>query len=204
MNKQFVHDSTKGELSRWAKVAPLYKDYGAVLIKTYPSTFLKYYLWPNFLKYYVPPVEFLEYYSTNVDTVPPIAKQWFWYKGNHLFHRTSSMKISILDYHSIFSGAVNAVFLVISISFLWLIKVNVSDKLFQVWILFSSFWLMNMGFSVFASPIALRFQLFPIIVSTTYCFFMMDQIIVRLLILDRTVKTRRNSSIESMLKEEQI
>jgi hypothetical protein len=38
-------------------------------------------------------------------------------------------------------------------------------------------WLVNFGFSVFASPIALRFQLFPILVMTSFAFLFMEYVI---------------------------
>jgi hypothetical protein len=44
-------------------------------------------------------------------------------------------------------------------------------------ILATSLWLLNFGFSVFASPIALRFQLFPIIVSVAFACLFIEYII---------------------------
>lgn len=195
MNKQFIHDSTKGELTRWASVAPLYNEYGAELIKTYPEAFINYYIWPNFLKFYVPPVEFLEYYSTNVDTVPIEAKQWFWFKNNKLTHRTKEMKVTIFSYYPIFSAAINVIYLTICFSLFYLIKVKYSEMLIQLWIVVTFYWLCNLGFSVLASPVALRFQLFPLTLCTAFSGFIIDQVIIRINHSEAERKTLIDNSI---------
>ncbi|EKE05370.1 MAG: hypothetical protein ACD_19C00332G0001, partial [uncultured bacterium] len=59
-------------------------EYGKFLIQKYPSAYIKFYLVPNMLKYYAPPVEFLNTYSTGVDSVQLIAKVWFDYSSNKL------------------------------------------------------------------------------------------------------------------------
>jgi hypothetical protein len=71
MNKGYKKDTLAPNivLRRWATMGPLYADYGAYLIKQYPLTFIQYYLWPNALKYYAPPEEFLETYNAGKDSV---------------------------------------------------------------------------------------------------------------------------------------
>lgn len=176
-NKYKKYDSTVGELKRWANVGPLYKDYGQTLIKAYPYTYLEYYLWPNFLKYYVPPVEFLQNYSTGVDSVPEIAKQWFWYRTNKLKYRTKDMSVSMLNYYPILLGTTNVIFMAMSIAFIFLGGMKASHLIFKVWICAALFWGANLIFSVFASPIALRFQLFPFVLTFILDFLLLDAIL---------------------------
>lgn len=171
------YDSTTGELTKWANVGPIYKDYGFTLIKNYPKTFIEYYIWPNFLKFYVPPVEFLSTYSTGVDTIPPIAKQWFWFNSNKLKHRTPSMEVKVLNFYPILYGSFNVIFITIGISFILLRRIKASYQLSKLLFLFSFYWIINLIFSVFASPIALRFQLFPFLLVTIFIFLILDDIL---------------------------
>ncbi|GAA3946159.1 NAD(P)-binding protein [Chitinophaga oryziterrae] len=177
MQQQFKKDSTAPEMKRWATVAPLYKDYGTFLIKTYPAAFFQYYLFPNALKYYAPPVEFLESYSTGVDSVHPIAQKWFDYKSNKITTVFKDFKVNILDFYPILVGTMNVIFFLGMISFLVLEGYKQHKLMGKGLLLVVCLWLVNFGFSVFASPIALRFQLFPIIVMTSFAFLFMGYII---------------------------
>jgi protoporphyrinogen oxidase len=176
MNNQFKKDSTAGPVKRWATVAPLYADYGSYLIKQYPLAFAKYYLWPNALKYYAPPVEFLENYSTGIDSVQPIAQNWFGYKTNKLKTYFKDLKVNALDFYPVLVGIMNVIFLSTLIGFLFLHGIRLNPSYGKILLLVAGLWLINFGFSVFASPIALRFQLFPILVFLPFSFFLLERI----------------------------
>lgn len=177
MRGEFKNDSTTQELQKWASVGPLLNEYGSTLIKEYPLTFTKKYLWPNFLKYYAPPVEFLENYGFNVDTISPIAKRWFGYSTNKVYRRLSGKKVEILNYYPMVCGAMNAVFVMVGLSFLILGGRKAEGRFFQTWVLFVLFWLANLSFSVFAAPIALRFQVFPLVICFAINWILIDFII---------------------------
>lgn len=191
MIRESKRDTTKGELTNWSKIAPLYKDYASTLIKLYPSTFTQYYLWPNFKKYYAPPVEFLDSYSTRVDTVPPFAKQWFWYPSTKLKIRVKDMNVNTFNYYPVISAVINVLFLTLSISYLFLGFAKNSASFFKLWMLGIIVWILNMGFSVFASPVALRFQLFPFILFLIFDLIILNEIIMQ---------GRKKSNEASMLK----
>lgn len=177
MENQFKNDSTASPLKKWATVGPLMKDYGSFLMKTYPREFIKFYLVPNALKYYVPPVEFLEHYSTGVDSVNQIAKVWFGYKNVKIKTYFKDFNVTILNFMPILSGTMNAVLVLTAISFIFLQGYKVCPQLNRGLILVITLWAANFSFSVFASPIALRFQLFPIIVSLSFTFLLVEFLI---------------------------
>lgn len=182
MEQYSKNDSTIRTLKKWAAVGPLYNDYGRYLIKSYPLTYAKTYLWPNFVKYYSPPVEFLGSYGFNVDTLIPPAKTWFDYPTNKVYTRFKDKYVGILNYYPIICGTLNAVFVMMSISFLILGGRSTDPKLFKIWILFATFWVVNLSFSVFAAPVALRFQLFPLALCLP----------INLLLLDFMLKKERS------------
>lgn len=176
MLDRFKKDSTSNELKRWATVGPLYGDYGAYLMRLYPLTFVQHYLWPNTLKYYSPPVEFLEQYSTGVDSVPPMAQIWFDYKSSKITSRFKSFDVNVLDFLPILAGTLNVLFLFGLFAY-WFLG-GWQNTVFRKGIILSAaFWLVNFGFSVFAAPIALRFQLFPIIISISFTAMFVEYIV---------------------------
>jgi hypothetical protein len=177
MKKLWKKDSTASEIKYWAYVAPLYKDYGSYIIKTYPMAFAQYYLFPNAMKYYAPPVEFLENYSTGVDSVHPIAQNWFRYSSNKITTKFIDFKVDILNFYPILVGTMNVIFFLGLISFFILQGYKQYPQMGKGIFLVVCLWLVNFGFSVFASPIALRFQLFPILVMTSFAFLFMEYVI---------------------------
>lgn len=177
MERQFKGDSTASALKKWATVAPMMKEYGSFLMRTYPGEFTKYYLIPNALKYYAPPVEFLNQYSTGVDSVNETAKIWFNYKNTKISCYFKDFNVSTLDFYPVLSGTMNVVLILSSISFLLLQGYRSHPQLKAGLILVVALWGVNFGFSVFASPIALRFQLFPILISLSFTFLMVEFLI---------------------------
>ncbi|MCS3800122.1 NAD(P)-binding protein [Niastella sp. OAS944] len=171
------NDTSKKDLKRWAAVGPLYSGYGSYIIRKHPLAFLQYYIWPNAVKFYAPPVEFLEQYSTGKDSVAPIAQQWFGYKSRKITSRFKDFDVQILDFLPIMAGMLHIVFLFGLMGYLMFQGYKKQPWLNKAILLVTTFWLLNFGFSVFASPIALRFQLFPIIVSIAFACLFIEYII---------------------------
>ncbi|MBS0027560.1 FAD-dependent oxidoreductase [Chitinophaga sp. 22321] len=177
MDKKFKGDSTASPLKKWATVAPMMGDYGSFLIRAYPNEYFRYYLVPNALKYYAPPVEFLDHYSTGVDSVNEIAQVWFGYKTKKISTYFKDFKVNILNFFPILTGMMNVVLLLLMASFIFLRGYKHYPQLKRGLILVVVLWAVNFGFSVFASPIALRFQLFPILVSLSFTFLLMEYLV---------------------------
>ncbi|MDR3715805.1 MAG: NAD(P)/FAD-dependent oxidoreductase [Puia sp.] len=176
MNLQFKKDSTAGPLKRWASVAPLYADYGQWLIRTYPYAFAEHYLWPNAVKYYAPPVEFLNTYNMGIDSVTQIAQIWFHYKNAKVKTLLKSFDVSTLDFYPILIGVMNVVFLIGSVFYLLLNGLHPKNTFAKIMWLVGGLWIVNFVFSVYASPIALRFQVFPVLVFFSTSLLLIEQI----------------------------
>lgn len=173
MERKFEKDTLITPFEKWAKVAPLYKDYGLLLMKLYPTKYARMYLLPNFVKFYAPPVEFLANYGFLMDSVDTRAAIWFNYKVKKLSTRFSDTRVSALNYYPIISGTMNAVYIMMSISF-FALNGRKNKEIFHLWLLFTLFWVCNLMFSVFASPVALRFQLFPLVLCTILNLVLLD------------------------------
>lgn len=174
MEKQFKGDSTIKPFRKWATVAPFMEEYGSLIIRKYPREYIKYYLVPNALKYYAPPVEFLDSYSTGIDSVQPIASVWFNYRSNKLKTYFKDYRVKVLDFFPVLTGTMNIVLVFSLISFIILNGPRNHPRLKHGMLLVIALWVINLSFSVFASPIALRFQLFPIIVSLSFTVFLVE------------------------------
>jgi len=177
MNNHFKNDTVSSELKRWASMGPLYADYGSYLILQYPLNFLRYFIWPNTIKYYSPPVEFLEQYSTGKDSVNQSAQLWFGYESRKISNRTGTFKVEVLSFLPIATGSMNVIFLFGLVGYILLQGYQQQPVLRKGILLVTTFWLVNFVFSVYASPVALRFQLFPIIVSTSFASLVIEYIV---------------------------
>jgi len=161
-------DSTSNSLQKWASMGPLYMEYGNFIIRQYPGAFFRYYLLPNALNYYAPPEEFLANYNMGSDTVGEIIQTWFGYKSNKVRTAFKSPKVTILDFMPAFSAVANICFIFGLIS-IFLLNGFVRNSVFwKIFIVCGAFWFVNFSFSVFASPITLRYQLFSIVVYLSF------------------------------------
>jgi hypothetical protein len=186
---QFKDDSLASDLKKWSSMGPLYKEYGLFLIKQYPINFLKYYLWPNANKYYAPPVEYLEQYNTGNDSVKPEAQKWFEYKTRKTHLRVKDNMVKSLNFYPIFTGITNMIFLASIICFFMLNGFRKKTSQRQLLLIGFTVWLVNAGFTIFASSVALRFQSFPILITFIFSVLMIDWILQ--LLIDNELEQKR-------------
>ena len=174
--RAFKGDTVSSNLKKWASMGPLYKSYGLYIIKQYPWQYIRHFMWPNFTKYFAPPVEFLEYYNSGKGRVPTMAKDWFDYKSRRVFTRTGGGPIWILEVYPILSGVINVVMLLGLLAFLLLHGLSENTLFRKGLLLGGSVWLLNAGFTIFASSAALRFQSFPILLTAIFIGLLVDWI----------------------------
>jgi hypothetical protein len=163
MAREWKKDSTTPYFKRWASEGPLYQEYALWLIRKYPLQFAETFLWPNALKYAVPPLEFLGVYNMGGDSVGKMAKDWFNYKSQKVQNHVKDHQGSSLHWYPVFSCLAN-IFLVISlVGFLIFQGMQKATPAYsKALLLVLSIWAINMGFSVLASPIVMRYQVIPV------------------------------------------
>ncbi|HVI48561.1 MAG TPA: hypothetical protein VM802_27075 [Chitinophaga sp.] len=156
-------------IKAWGGVAPVYGKYGRWLIKDHPVAFLRYFAMENAWVYILPPLEKLEYYNLNSNEVWETAMKWFNYSDKKVYALPGN------DFQGYLLFLYPAVFLAINILFagslvFFLIKKGWkkgSPRFNRFMLLGISFWLVNMGFSILASPVVFRYQLFPMVIILT-------------------------------------
>lgn len=170
MNKYWKNDTKIPWFKKWAFMAPLYQQYGRYLVMKHPFEFIRCYIWPNFIKYYAPPVKFMGMYNMGFKTVDPITVTWFGWANNELPLKAKDRQIRVTAIFSIILSIINPLFLLTSIAFVifgGFKKCNTICK--QLLGLTQLIWFGNMFFSILSAPIELRYQLFPIIITIPFC-----------------------------------
>jgi hypothetical protein len=156
-------------------MAPLYHDYGIYLIKKYPTEYIRYYVWPNVKQYILPPLENLSRYNEGMDTIEPIAIKWFLYKTNEVKPRFNNTEIHVFDYYHVIVALIILSF-VSGFAGYFLISGNkLTEPKFQyaLWIT-GLYCCCNFIFSILASPVMLRYQLFNMILCFTFSILLID------------------------------
>jgi hypothetical protein len=186
------------ELKKWASMGPFYKEYGIYIIRKYPWHFLKYFMWPNSRKYYAPPIEFLAEYNGGKDQVNETAKKWFGYTSRKVKVRMGDKKVWILDSYPILSGIVNVIMLFGLLYYILLKGWRLNSIFNKTIIMAGTVWLINAGFTIFASSAALRFQSFPIILTTTFALLLVDWMAQLVRSMQSEAKNNQSKSIISV------
>lgn len=178
LTKEYKKDSTTPYFKRWANEAPLYADYAMYLIRKYPRTYAETWMLPNAVKFAVPPTEFLGTYNMGEDSVGKLAKDWFNYKSQKVKdHNKKGSKMAATEWYPVFVALVNVVFIIGLVGMLALGAIKRKEYgLPQLLGIALAFWLLNCGFSIFASPIVLRYQTFPMLVFLPLGALMVDKI----------------------------
>lgn len=180
LKRRYKNDSVTNYLQRWVSVAPLYGQYGIWLIKKYPKEYLTYFLYPNLINYYTPPQEFLGIYNMGSDTVEVGAIRWFKYNTEKVKVNLpkKNKNILITSIYPIFFSLINIIFFFGFCGFIFLNGLrSVSMHYKRVIFLMVFIWGSNMIFSVIASPIVLRYQIFPFIYTLVFSTIWMSYIV---------------------------
>ena len=176
MKNRFKNDSVSSPFKKWSLVGPLYGEYGKWLMRRYPATFAGHFLWMNALKFYAPPLEFLDSYNSGLDSVRAIAVGWFQYNSYKVSTKFRTLDVSTLNFYPIMSGMINIIFLASILGLLTLNGFKSITTFNNILLLVAVFWGANFAFSVFSSPVTLRYQLFPLMVSTYMMLVVVDLI----------------------------
>jgi hypothetical protein len=170
MEQRWHNDTKISWFKQWSSMAPFYQQYGRWLMMQHPLEFTRYYLGPNLLKYYAPPVKFMGTYNLEFKTAEPIAVTWFGWSNNQLPIRSHDRIIHVTAIFPTLLSIINPLFLIVSIAFVALggFK-NISNSSQHILGMMLLIWMANMFFSVLSAPTELRYQLFPIIITFPFC-----------------------------------
>jgi len=193
MTEHWAKDSSTKYSDRWGLTAKLYANYGHYLIEKHPALFIKYYLWPNLAKYYVPSIGSLGTYNEGKDTVTPIEVRWFGWKNNKALAYFENREISIAAYFQLATAFITLIFLLSIISFIGLggLKSWSSyGKRALRWLIIV--WIGNMMVGIWTAPIELSHQIFPMIVNISFIFVFASSLIQQYRLENTDLQQKRN------------
>jgi hypothetical protein len=175
LQEKWKGDSVTDEFSKWASMGSIYSAYGSWLIRTHPAGFINYYLLPNAINYYVPNAEFMNIYNMGSDSVEDIAEFWFAFKTKLVANRNK--EITVTNILPILLAIVNVLFLLSYTGFCLMRGPKRTSPYFvKILRLTAILWLTNMIFSVFASPVVLRYQTFPLFFTFVFSILLLEYI----------------------------
>jgi hypothetical protein len=162
----------------WAKMAPLYGDYGRWFITEHPGLFLKHFVWPNLVLYYKPPPNFMGMYNLGQGEVDSIAVTWFNWKNNRLPNRFHDPSIHLMDFYPTVLAIINPLFLagmLLFLCFSGLKQCSKTSKHLLTCMLLV--WFGNCLFTVVSAPTELRYQIFPAVITLPFCILFMSWVV---------------------------
>lgn len=171
MRKEWAKASKTNRITQWSKMAPLYNAYGRYLIRKHPSLYVRHYLIPNVREYFKPFTEYVGMYNVAGKEILPSAIHWFNLKPSERKSDLNATDINTIKFSSTFNVVINIMLVLGFIGFNAQAGHKKNSPLSnRILFCMLSIWLFNLGFSVIASPISLRFQIFQLI--TTFIFSM--------------------------------
>lgn len=157
------------DLKEWIIMAPTYAAYGKHLVLNHPLPYVRYYLLPNTYNYFVPQLEQLAIYNKGLTRVNRSVRQWFDYPDNRVSAWFPKLQKFIVIPFQVFFACLNFSFLYYMIYFFFNKQQHIKETSLKRGVyLVIALYLVNMGFSIVASPIMLRYQMFPLVVLTTF------------------------------------
>lgn len=175
MVRHFPKEHNQSSFMGWGKVSPIYNEYGAWLIRHYPLAFTQYYLWLNTKFYFNPFLAQMGLYNLGEDSVWNYAQYWFHYSSPRVRSISRSFQSTIF---SIYPPA----FLLLNLYFAGCLsllcfsqKIRQLDPIFgKALLLLAGFTLINFGFSVFATPVVLRYEIIPMLFLFTFSILLLE------------------------------
>jgi hypothetical protein len=166
------------DFQRWSRVGPLYTAYGSYLARKYPMAFARWFLWPNLQRYAIPPREIymtISPFFLRNDELGPEATRWFGLTTLMVKPAYVNLRLNIFSFFPILFGLIHLCFILSLLGFLlnkgWA-RIGKPYNYCLLVILF--LWSCDLGFSLFAAAIVMRYQLFMVILELPFSLFFLE------------------------------
>lgn len=178
MSLHWSNDTITSGFNKWAAVAPLFSDYGKILIRKRPHSFLSHFIVPNLKRFYSPPTTFLGQYNLGMEKTNTIVKNWFRWNDDHLPTLNQSRIISITKFVPGAVAIFNIAFICMVICLLLTGSlISTSDLKSKIIVLISALWICNFLFSILSAPTELRYQTFAFIYTVPFTIIIFEIIL---------------------------
>ncbi|HVU54568.1 MAG TPA: hypothetical protein VHD83_05905 [Puia sp.] len=169
-----------GKLRNWSSLGPFCAAYGTYLIRNHPMAFARWFLWPNVQRYVYPPGEIyttITSFHLRPDELGSYVRQWFGVTTLMPKPEYIDMRLIILSPYPILFCLVHACFILSLLGFLLNRGWSSIGKPYNYCLLIIiCYWLCDMGFSLTAAAIVLRYQILTIIFEFSLSLFFLEYI----------------------------
>lgn len=175
MKYKYKDDAATSSYIKWITMGPIYLAYGNYLIKKYPTEYFRYFVSPNIANFFLPQIADLNYYNQGTNRLVYVEAIWFDYKYLGITRAPTNYELSIIKPYPIVMGFFNIFFLLSFIFYLLFSGYKLVEIMFnKTIILIFSFWLINFCFSISASTIEIRYQIFQFILCVSMSTILME------------------------------
>ena len=175
MKYNYKSDNSTNSYVKWITMGAFYSAYGNYLIQKYPAEYFRYFLSPNITNFFLPQIADLNYYNQGSNTLVYVESMWFDYKYLGVTRAPADYELNIIKPYPYVMGFFNIFFLLSFIFYLLSYSYKHVGRTFnKIVILIFSFWLLNFCFSLSASTIEIRYQVFQFILCFGFSIILME------------------------------
>lgn len=145
------------------------KRYGQWLIRHYPLSYFRYFIWPNAGVYFIQPIEKLEKYNDGAGWYGPLAQQWFKYKSERVYGFNNQVQYTLMSGYIILFFLINVFFFLLQ-PLIWRYRKELFPEpgRWQLLLILTAAFAINAAFSILASPSVFRYQVFALVTGLFY------------------------------------
>lgn len=167
---------------KMARVGPLYGEYGSWLIKEHPIAFVQYFVGPNTLRYFYPPMEAfasLPPFFLRPDYLGQAAREWFGVRTLTVNRSAIHLRTLLLGPYQTMMMFTHVLFLISVAGFVVLKGLKALTKL-ERYALFVmvSLWGFDLAFNLTAAATVMRYQIFPMIIELSVILWLTERIYI--------------------------
>jgi hypothetical protein len=167
----------------FAKLGPLYSDYGSFILRKYPFTYLKHFVLPNIYLYLCPYPEAYpdtdQSFNLHRDTLGVSVKKWF---GKNISlaapTRAKAFRTTLFSYYQLVDTLTHLQFLLGFVAFIYYkgFKKREQPEIRLLWLV-GALWVIQFLFIITAAASVFRFQLFITVVEFAVLVYFIEFII---------------------------
>jgi hypothetical protein len=178
MDEKYGTDTVFLNFKKWGPMGAYCGEYGSYLVRKYPIQYIRYFAWPNLIRYFTPPTEIFWYpspYYLRDDAIGQIASKWFRLRTLTVDQSYIDFRTSILAPYPIIIAIVHMIFVASLIGFfLFRGYRKVTKPVFHIVLAVVCAWICDLCFSVTASAVVLRYQIFVMIFEFAFAVQFID------------------------------
>jgi len=175
MGRHYKAKTEYEDIAAWGKSAVIFDQYGKFIVRRHPLAFVRYFMLMNSRNYFMPPLEKLQVYNMGESDMGSTGQKWFHYQNPDMWCISPTVQATVLAVFPFFFLLLNIYYAIGLFLFLRRGGFRKAPRTVQFTFgIITAFLALNAGFSIFANIIALRYQIFPMLVFLAFGMLQMD------------------------------